>query len=44
MLVYKPKQHSKQYTGLLCHLYWNDWLKIQSNKTMSQNNNFAYHV
>jgi len=27
----------------LCHKYWNDWFKIQSNKSMSQNNNFAYH-
>jgi len=28
----------------ICHLYWNDWLPIQSNKSVSQNNNFAYHV
>jgi len=26
----------------ISHLYWNDWLKIRSNKSMSQNNNFAY--
>jgi len=42
MLVYKPKQHSRKYTDF--HLYWNDWQKIQSNKSMSPNNNFAYHV
>ena len=28
----------------ICHLYWNDWLKIQSNKSMSQINNLAYDV
>jgi len=27
-----------------CHLHWNAWLKMQSSKSMSQNNNFAYHL
>ena len=46
MLVNKPKQNSIQSSTLLklCHLYWNDWLKIQSNKSVSQNYNFAYHI
>jgi len=26
----------------ICHLYWNDWLKIKSNKPVPQINNLAY--
>jgi len=26
------------------HLYWNDWLKIMSNKSVPKNNNFASHL
>jgi len=44
MLVYKLKQHLKQQTGLNYLKFWNDSLKSQSNKSKSQNNNFAYRV
>jgi len=47
MLIYKPK-HKTAFKTIhwlkICHLYWHDWLKIQSNKSMSPNNNYAYHV
>jgi len=45
MLVYKPKQHLKQQSGLnYLSKFWNNFLKIQSNKSMSQKTNFAYRV
>ena len=45
MLVYKPKQHLKQQTGSnYLRTFEMTHFKIQSNKSLSWNNNLVYHV
>jgi len=45
MLVYKTETAFDTTKWLeLSHKFWNDSLKIQSDKSMLQNNNFAYRV